>query len=155
MADAADEAFIRRTYELARSSVEHGNHPFGSLLVHDGRMILEVENTVVRTGDPTQHAELNLMQEALRRFDPLIIRASTVYASTEPCAMCCGAIYWAGVPAVVYGCGGEVLSGSLEVSSRDVFSKGTRPTAVTGPVLQEEGVPIHEAFWPTFEAGLG
>src|SRR5215211_3574465 len=138
---AADDAFIRRTYELALSSVEHGNHPFGALLVHQGKIILEVENTAVRTGDPTQHAELNLVKEALRRFDPLIIRASTLYTSTEPCAMCCGAIYWAGVPVVVYGCGGEVLSGSLEVPCRDVFSKGTRPTAVTGPVLQEEGVP--------------
>lgn len=154
-ATAADEAFIRRTFAIAASSVEHGNHPFGALLVHDGEVILEAENTVMRTGDPTQHAEMNLVHEALRRFDPLIVRASTLYTSTEPCAMCCGAIYWAGIPAVVYGCGGEVLSGSLAVTSRSVFENGARPTAVTGPVLQDEGVPLHKAFWPTLEAGLG
>jgi tRNA(Arg) A34 adenosine deaminase TadA len=69
--------------------------------------------------------------------------------------MCCGAIYWAGIAAVVYGCGGDVLEGSLAVTSRSVFEKGARPTAVTGPVLQEEGVPLHEAFWPSLETGLG
>jgi tRNA(Arg) A34 adenosine deaminase TadA len=155
MTTEQDEALIRRTFEIAAASVEHGNHPFGSLLVYNGEVILEAENTVMRTGDPTQHAEINLVQEAMRRFDPQIVRASTVYASTEPCAMCCGAIYWAGIPAVVYGCGGDVLEGSLAVTSRSVFEKGARPTAVTGPVLQHEGVPLHEAFWPTLAAGLG
>ena len=152
---AADEAFIRRTFEIARASVDHGNHPFGALLVLNGEVILEAENTAVRPGDPTRHAEMNLVHEALRRFDILTIRAATLYTSTEPCAMCSGAIYWAGIPTVVYGCGGDVLEGSLAVGCRDVFAKGARPTAVTGPILQDEGVVIHEAFWPTFEAGLG
>jgi tRNA(Arg) A34 adenosine deaminase TadA len=68
--------------------------------------------------------------------------------------MCAAALYWAGVPAVFYGCGGDILSGSLEVTCREVLEKGSRPTAVRGPVLQHEGKPLHDAFWPTLVDGL-
>ena len=53
---------------LSEDAAAHGNHPFGSLLVYDGQVILEAENTATRTGDPTQHAEINLIREALRRL---------------------------------------------------------------------------------------
>jgi tRNA(Arg) A34 adenosine deaminase TadA len=93
-----DERHLLAAIELARRSRTNGNHPFGALLVDaTGQVVLEAENTVVTTRDCTGHAETNLMRMASERFDPQFLRSSTLYTSTEPCAMCAGAIYWGDV----------------------------------------------------------
>ncbi|HEX2621338.1 MAG TPA: hypothetical protein VHL11_14365, partial [Phototrophicaceae bacterium] len=56
------EPLIRECYRLAAQAVEHGNHPFGALLVLDGEIVLTSENTVNTANDPTGHAELNLVR---------------------------------------------------------------------------------------------
>jgi tRNA(Arg) A34 adenosine deaminase TadA len=62
---------LRRAIELARQAREHGNHPFGALLVDDKRnVVLEAENTVHTDKDVTAHAETNLMRLASARFEP-------------------------------------------------------------------------------------
>ena len=52
---------MKRACELASSAIEHGNHPFGALLVRDGEILLEFENQVITSGDVTQHAETGLI----------------------------------------------------------------------------------------------
>jgi tRNA(Arg) A34 adenosine deaminase TadA len=147
----ADLIHIRRTYELAQAAAKRGNHPFGALLVHDGAIILEIENTVVTERDATRHAELNLVSEACRQFDPDTRMASTLYTSTEPCAMCMGAIFWAGIANVVYGCSSDALAAWFEINP-ELHTHRISPIALSGPVLQEEGSRIHAAFWPAFLA---
>jgi tRNA(Arg) A34 adenosine deaminase TadA len=89
------ERFIRRAIELSVLAKDHGNHPFGALLVNDdNEIILEAENTVYTEHDVTRHAELNLVSKASRTLDPEVIQQSTLYTSTEPCAMCSGSIFW-------------------------------------------------------------
>lgn len=81
----------------------NGNHPFGALLVDaDGNVVLEAENTVVTERDCTGHTESNLMRMANARFNPEFLRRRTLYTSTEPCAICAGAIYWGNVRRVVF-----------------------------------------------------
>src|SRR5215212_1670135 len=96
------ERFIRQAIELAREARTHGNHPFGALLVVDERVVLTAENAVNSERNPTAHAETNLVQKAIREVAPDQIARATLYTSCEPCAMCTGAIYWAGVRSVVY-----------------------------------------------------
>ena len=82
---------LRRAIEVARQAREHGNHPFGALLVeHRGNVVLEAENTVRTDKDVTAHAETNLMRMASARFEPDFLERCTLYTSTEPCAMCAG-----------------------------------------------------------------
>ena len=97
------DRYLRRAFELARRAIEHGNHPFGALLLSDGKIVAEAENTVLVDKDPTQHAELRLVSSASRKLSHAVILGSTLYTSTEPCAMCAGAIYWTGVRRVVFG----------------------------------------------------
>src|SRR5262249_18404642 len=98
----ADESHLLAAIELARRAREHGNNPFGALLVDaDGNIVLEVENTVVTDRDVTAHAELSLMRQAGARLASDSLAGCTLYASTEPCAMCAGAIYWGNVRRVV------------------------------------------------------
>ena len=99
---SADERFVRQAIVLSREAREAGNHPFGALLVVDGAVALTARNTVHTDRDPTAHAETNLVAEAVRRLSPDQIARSALYTSCEPCAMCVGKMYWAGIRALVY-----------------------------------------------------
>ena len=154
MQETNHEPFIRQCYDLARQAVSHGDHPFGALLVREGEVMLTAVNTVHSNRDVTQHAELNLVSQAGRLFGYAALAESTLYTSTEPCAMCTGAIFWAGIPIVVYGCSaislGQIAGGTFVVPSRQLLAKATRVTTIIGPVLEAEGIAIHQAYWPTY-----
>jgi len=148
---------LRRAIELARLAREHGNHPFGALLVDaKGNVVLEAENTVRTDKDVTAHAETNLMRMATARFDRDFLGRCTLYTSTEPCAMCAGAIYWGNIRHVVFGLSQEqirAISASnpenmqLQLSSREVFARGDHPVEVSGPHLPKESAAVHDGFW--------
>jgi tRNA(Arg) A34 adenosine deaminase TadA len=152
-----EERHLRRSIELARLSRASGNAPFGSLLVDaSGFVLLEAENTVVTGRDVTGHAELNLVRAASMSNDASDLRSATLYASTEPCAMCSGAIYWSGIGRVVYALSTEALmtiwsdaaaSETLRLSCREVFARGGRAVDVSGPHLENVALAVHEGFW--------
>lgn len=155
--DGTIEKNLRRSIEAARSAREKGNHPFGAVLVDEsGEVLLEAENNVVTGSDITGHAETNLIREASKQFDQETLSKCTLYASTEPCPMCAGAIYWSGIGRVVFGLsqaglyqgvlGGDEGEGFL-LTCREVFSHGEREIAVVGPMLEEEASLVHEGFW--------
>jgi tRNA(Arg) A34 adenosine deaminase TadA len=148
---------LRRALELAQKARDHGNHPFGALLVDgDGNVVLEAENTVRTDRDVTAHAETNLMRLASARFEPDFLERCTLYTSTEPCAMCAGAIYWGNIRRVVFATSQEQIQAvsagnpqnmQLELSSREVFARGDHPVEVSGPHLPRESLAVHEGFW--------
>jgi len=145
------EQFIRTSIELAAEARRKGNHPFGALLVAGGRVLLTAENSVNTDRDITHHAELNLVSLATHQLDPAILAQATLYTSTEPCAMCAGAIYWAGIPTVVYGCSaetlGEMAGASFVIPCHHIFAFGTREVKVIGPLLTTEAAAVHTNFW--------
>jgi tRNA(Arg) A34 adenosine deaminase TadA len=101
-----DLEHLRTAIEVAQKAREHGNHPFGAILVDENdQVVLEAENTVVTERDCTGHAETNLMRLATQRFPLEKLATCTLYTSTEPCAMCAGAIHWGNVRRVVYALG--------------------------------------------------
>jgi tRNA(Arg) A34 adenosine deaminase TadA len=146
------ETFIRETLTLARQAVKNGDHPYGALLVKDGEVVLTAVNTIHTDHDLTRHAELNLVSQAVQQFDPSFLADCVLYTSTEPCAMCAGAIYWAGINTVIYGCSaeelGRIAGGDFVIPCREIFARGKRPLTVIGPVLEDESTAVHEQFWP-------
>jgi tRNA(Arg) A34 adenosine deaminase TadA len=145
------EEFLRRAIELAAQARSRGNHPFGALLALDNSLLLTAENTVNTERDPTAHAETNLIRRAVHEIEPQKLSRSTLYTSCEPCAMCVGAIYWAGVRKVVYALAAEELArlagGDFLVPCRELFSKAQQRVEVAGPLLYEEAVRVHEGYW--------
>lgn len=149
---------LRRAIEVARSARAHGNHPFGAILVDENNVvILEAENTVNTERDVTGHAETNLIRKASQQFDPETLRRCTLYTSTEPCAMCSGAIHWGQVGRVVFGLSEEGLytmigsshpdNETMRLPCREVFARSGRPVEVIGPLLEDEAIIVHEGFW--------
>jgi tRNA(Arg) A34 adenosine deaminase TadA len=152
-----DEEFLRRSFDVARRSMTHGNHPFGAILV-DGNndILIETENGYMPARDSTAHAERLLATQACRTLQPAVLRRATLYSSAEPCAMCAGAIYWAGIGRVVYGLsehrlraitGNHPENPTLDLPCREVFKTGQRATEVVGPLLEDEAEALHAGVW--------
>ena len=152
-----DEHFLRRSFDVARRSMTHGNHPFGAILVDaGGNVLLEAENGYMPAHDGTAHAERLLATEACRTLSADVLAKATMYSSAEPCAMCAGAIYWAGIGRLVYGLsehrlrdytGNHPENPTLDLPCRAVFASGQRPTEVIGPLLEDEAGAMHEGVW--------
>ena len=155
--DRFDEAHLRRSFEIAAMARQHGNHPFGALIAGPaGDIVLEAENTVLTGHDITAHAETNLVRAATGQFSPDFLAACTLYASTEPCPMCAGAIFWSNIRRVVYGLseaglyalvGEGTTDAVLMLPCREVFARGLRAIEVTGPLLEAEAARVHAGFW--------
>jgi len=147
------EPFLHEAIALSKSAVEHGDEPFGSLLVKGGDIILRAENSVYTGHDMTNHAEMNLIKLAAKQYDTAFLDHCTIYTSTEPCAMCSGAIYWSGIGRMVFACSetrlGEIAGIGLNVPSRSILQTGARVVTVVGPTdLQDEAAKVHQEFWP-------
>jgi tRNA(Arg) A34 adenosine deaminase TadA len=152
-----DELFLRRSFEVARRSMTRGNHPFGAILVDDGgKVLLESENGFMPDHDGTAHAERLLATQACRTVAAAVRAKATLYSSAEPCAMCAGAIYWAGIGRLVYGLsehrlrevtGNHPENPTLDLPCRKVFDRGQRPTEVVGPMLEDEAEALHAGVW--------
>ena len=153
---ADDLAHLERAVALAQAARDRGDHPFGALLVTDAGTVVEAMNTVNTGHDPIGHAETNLVRDAGQQLELDELAASTLYTSTEPCAMCTGAIYWAGIPRVVFALSERALGGlvseqsgvpTLALPSREVLSHGGRPVEVVGPVDLPRATEVHQGFW--------
>lgn len=162
---AQDLVFLRRAIELASEARADGRHPFGSLIVDArGEVVVEARNNAVRPkGDPTQHAETLACSAAAKLLSEEELAQCTLYTSTEPCAMCAGAIYWIGVGRVVFALsekglfaftGSDKENPTLDLPCREVFAHGQRPIVVAGPLLEEEAGKVHEGFWTRKTAAL-
>ena len=99
-----DRSFLMRAIEIAGNNIEKGGGPFGAVVSKNGKIISEAFNRVILTNDPTAHAEMLAIREAASVLKSHDLGECTLYASCEPCPMCLGAIYWAGIKKVVYAC---------------------------------------------------
>jgi tRNA(Arg) A34 adenosine deaminase TadA len=153
-----DETLLREAFDVAREAREAGDHPFGSVLADgDGKLLMEQRNGYSSEGrDRTAHAERLLASRAARAYDLGFLARCTLYTSAEPCAMCAGAIYWAGIGRVVYGqtekglkaaTGAHEENPTLDLPCAIVFDAGQRPTEVVGPLLEDEAAALQADFW--------
>ena len=153
-----DETLLRKAFDVARRARDAGDHPFGSVLADgDGNVLMEQGNGFTNEGrDRTAHAEKLLASRAARAYDLAFLSRCTLYTSAEPCAMCAGAIYWAGIGRVVYGqtekalkaaTGAHEENPTLDLPCKVVFRAGQRPTEVVGPLLEDEAAALQRGFW--------
>jgi tRNA(Arg) A34 adenosine deaminase TadA len=136
-----DELHLRRAIELASAARDAGDQPYGSLLVGpSGDVLAEDRNTVVTGKDITAHPELKLARWAALQLEPERARATTMYTSCEPCAMCANAIARSGLGRVVFALAGEQLH---ELKPSGSVSPDAAHVAYEGPALFDEArVPI-------------
>lgn len=151
-----DVAHLEHAIRLAAAARARGDHPFGAIVVAPDGTVVEGLNSVVTQPDPTGHAETNAVRAAAAVLTADVLAASTLFTSTEPCAMCSGASYWAGIQRVVYALGEDELVRivadqegipTLALPCREVFARGGRPITVVGPVALPGAAAVHAGFW--------
>lgn len=150
-----DEQFMQEALALARTAMEHGNEPFGAVLVKDGEAVMTNENQIHSASDPTYHAEHGLIRNFCNQTGITDLSGYTLYTSCEPCFMCSGAMVWAKLGRMVFSAYAkdldELLGEKGEEPSRMVFSHSCWSPAVTGGVLREEGVEILAGYFKPHE----
>ena len=152
-------AALHRANGVAQRAMAMGRHPFGALLLApDGETVLAEQGNI----DTVNHAESTLARTAAANYPGAYLAQCTLVTTFEPCAMCAGTLYWAGIGHVLYGAeetallaltGDHPENPTLSLPCRDVFARGQRPVQVTGPVeaVAEEMVATHRGFWDTRE----
>jgi guanine deaminase len=99
-----DRSLLLRAIQIASEGIGIGGGPFGAVIAKEGDILSEAVNRVVLNYDPTAHAEVIAIREAAAILKSHDLRDCIIYCSCEPCPMCLGAIYWAGITKVVYAC---------------------------------------------------
>lgn len=139
---------MRLAIDASRNALARGNEPYGACLASaDGQVLLVAENRQSSTDDCTAHAEMELVRRAQAELGPQALRGATVYASGEPCAMCAGAMYWAGVAHVVYAAAqpdmAALVGGALlPARCAELLQAATPPLPVTGGLLADEALTV-------------
>lgn len=103
MTDWINEDHMRLALEQAEISKNHGEYPFGAVLVHDGVVLVRAENGEGRKADVTAHAEMMAISEACWKLGRRDLSDCIIYSSAEPCPMCAAAIFQSNIPRVAFG----------------------------------------------------
>lgn len=144
-----DRQLMQWAIDASSAALAKGDGPFGATLVSaDGQLALVAANQVRSTADCTGHAEMVAVREAQAAWGLARLRGATVYASSEPCAMCAGALFWAGVSRVVYGASqGDVIRllgavPAMPIESRQTLAGAQPAVHIEGPLLQKEACAV-------------
>ena len=97
------DTFMRQALELARIAASQGEVPVGAVVVLDDRVIGRGHNSPISQNDPTAHAEILALREAVHTLGNYRLENATLYVTVEPCVMCAGALVAARVQRLVFG----------------------------------------------------
>jgi tRNA(Arg) A34 adenosine deaminase TadA len=136
----SDESKVRLAIDLARRNVEQRTGgPFGAAVFErgSGRLVAAGVNQVETSNCALAHAEMiaiALAQQAVGCYDLGAAGFLELATSTEPCAMCLGAIAWSGLRRVV-------CSARDEDAAAIGFDEGAKPADWVG-ALRQRGIEV-------------
>ena len=145
------EAYIRRCFDLAISAGKKGYDTFGALLVHNGEILEQAENTADYQRGLFGHAEFNLVHKCANKYSDDVLRESVFYTNCAPCERCLAAIASLGVRTVVYGVSYKEFSRLTPFDDPPLDREGLLaqlhlPMKLIGPILEGEGMHVFE-YW--------
>ena len=136
--------FLTLAIEEAERGRDEGGIPIGAVLVHEGRIIGRGHNRRVQQSSPTLHGEMDALERAGRRRAS-VYRASTMYTTLSPCAMCTGAILLYGIPRVVVGENSTFMGEEALLRSRGVQVEVVQdPRCIR---MMEQFIAEHPELW--------
>jgi len=124
---------MRMALAEARIALEKGEVPIGAVVVCKGRVIARAHNMTETLTDVTAHAEMQAVTMAANQLGGKYLTDCTLYVTVEPCVMCAGALGWAQLPRIVFGCRDE-KRGYQRFAPQALHPKAT----ITGGILEEE-----------------
>ena len=137
-----DEFYMQRALDEARKAYSKGEIPIGAVVVCQDRIISRAHNLTETLCDVTAHAEMQAITSAANLLGGKYLTGCTLYVTVEPCVMCAGAIGWAQIPRIVYGCIDD-KRGYHEYAPHAMHPKST----VTGGILEDECRQLMQDFF--------
>ena len=123
----AHQTFLKLAIEEALTGIKKGDGgPFGAVIVKGNKVIGEGHNTVLKSFDPTAHAEVNAIRNACKNINNHHLSGAVIYTNFEPCPMCLAAIYWADIRSVYY-CAGRDVAERIGFMDRKLYVELTLP----------------------------
>ena len=133
---------MRLALDEAQRAYQEGEIPIGALIVSKDRIIARAHNLTETLTDVTAHAEMQAITMAAYELGGKYLTDCTLYVTVEPCVMCAGAIGWAQLPRIVYGCRDEKRGYS------GYAPRALHPKAQTiGGILEEECRQLMQQFF--------
>ncbi len=102
-----DEKYMTQAINEARKALAEGEIPIGCVIVAGNQIVGRGHNLTETLQDVTAHAEIQAITAAAQTLGGKYLTDCSLYVTVEPCAMCAGAIGWAQVARLVYGCTDE------------------------------------------------
>ena len=136
------EKYMRLALDEARQALAQGEIPIGAVVVCRDRVIARAHNLTETLTDPTAHAEMQAITIAASELGGKYLTECTLYVTVEPCTMCAGALGWAQVPRIVYGCRDE-KRGFLTFAPHALHPKAQ----VLGGILEDECRQLMQDFF--------
>lgn len=141
-----DRSLLLLAIKIAGEGILQGAGPFGAVVGREGVILAEAVNRVVLDSDPTAHAEVAAIRKAASVIGSHNLKDCTLYCSCEPCPMCLGAIYWAGISKVVYASDRNDAA-SAGFSDKDIYDEITlNPSDRKIRFIRIESIPGKEVF---------
>ena len=137
-----DERYMRMALDEAQAAFEVGEIPIGAVVVCKDRVISRAHNLTETLCDVTAHAEMQAITAAANTLGGKYLTDCTLYVTVEPCVMCAGAIGWAQVPRIVYGCADD-KRGYHDFAPHAMHPKAT----VVNGILEEECRQLMQDFF--------
>src|SRR5262245_36967856 len=136
--------FLAAAVAEAEQGLAEGGIPIGAVLVYGGKIIGRGHNRRVQQASATLHGEMDALERAGRQ-PASVYRASTMYTTLSPCAMCSGAILLYGIPHIVVG-ENQTFMGEEDL----LRSRGVRVEVVQEPrcvQMMREFIEKHPELW--------
>jgi tRNA(adenine34) deaminase len=135
-----DEHFMNQALKEAQRAADADEVPIGAVIVMQNKIIGRGYNQVETLNDSTAHAEIIALTSAFNFLGSKYLPEATIYVTIEPCAMCCGALYWSKIGKLVYGADDPKHGGLSKVALHP-------KTEIIGNIYAEDCMAMMQNFF--------
>ena len=134
------EQYMKVALMEAQKAYDAGEVPVGAVIVMQNKIIGRGYNQVETLNDSTAHAEIIALTSAFNYLGSKYLPEATIYVTIEPCAMCCGALYWSKIGKLVYGGPDPKHGGLAKVQLHP-------RTEIIGNIYEKDCISILQSFF--------
>jgi tRNA(adenine34) deaminase len=148
------ERFMKMAIAEARKGMSEGNHPYGSVIVKDGKVVARAHSTGVKTHDVAAHADMSAARKLSKKAKTRDLKGCTVYATGEPCPMCSIALALTHISELVIAASYTDLPPQMnpggkrpgKITYKEIFREYGKKVKVQKGVLRDEVLKIYDDY---------
>lgn len=134
--------YMRIAIQEAQTSKSDGNKGYGAVVVFDDQIIGQAHDTSITEKDPSLHAEVNAIRQAVKTIDDNNLCGAILFSTCEPCPMCASLCVWANITTIIYGISIKETAkfgrSRIQLSANQIIEKSPRFIEVIGNILHDE-----------------